>query len=146
MHTLCIDNHFIINRKPKHFSMNNRLTSPLLKFIPLCIACLYPSIAMAEPQYEDYLLPLGGHLLKLFSLFLFVPISIFVIWLLPYTKKSSCPELTRLYILNTIIDVLALIVSYAGFGPIFVILIIPIMLIKFIMYLKKSNSIKSNRH
>ena len=72
-----------------------------LKFILLCFACLYPSIAMAEPLLGDLILPL-------FSLFLFVPISIFVIWLLPYAKMSSYPELTGLYIFNTFIDALVL--------------------------------------
>ncbi len=112
-----------------------------LRFIPLCIACLYPSIAMAEPL-------LGDFILQLFSLFLFVPISIFVIWLLPYAKMSSYPELTGLYIFSTFIDALVLLycVNSGSTGSFFIFFIIHIMLIKLFMYLKKSNSIKSNHH
>lgn len=107
------------------------------KLIPLCFACLYPSIAMAEPLLGDLILPL-------FSLFLFVPISIFVIWLLPYAKMSSYPKLTGLYIFNTFIDALVLLycVNSGSTGSFFLFFIIPIMLIKLFMYLKKSNSIK----
>ena len=114
-----------------------RIMNRLLKFVSFFIACLYPSIAMAEPL-------LGDFILQLFSLFLFVPISIFVIWLLPYAKMSSYPELTGLYIFNTFIDALVLLycVNSGSTGYFFIFFIIPIMLIKLFMYLKKSNSIK----
>ena len=124
---------FTFNTTSKKTIMNR-----LLKFVSFFfIACLYPSIAMAEPL-------LGDFILQLFSLFLFVPISIFVIWLLPYAKMSSYPELTGLYIFNTFIDALVLLycVNSGSTGSFFLFFIIPIMLIKLFMYLKKSNSIK----
>ncbi len=68
--------------------MYSRLTSQLLKFIPLCAACLYPSVAFGHPPFEaGDLLLLCYNIIK--GLVIFIAVIVFLVILMKTNNAIS---------------------------------------------------------
>ena len=68
----------------RRLTMYSRLTSQLLKFIPLCAACLYPSVAFGHPPFEA-----GDLLLLCYNIIKGLVICIAVIVFLVILMKTN---------------------------------------------------------
>ena len=115
----------------------------LLKFIPLCIACLYPSIAMAH--YTDGLMTL--------AVAMYGGIAIFVIfialWLIPYSVAKNS-NLSGLFSFNILLDSIFIILNLfassidrlGNVGNYSVLFIVILLGITIIMFNKRSKDLK----